>query len=640
MTNFYPPSSPLGALNSVDDLNQILRRPPKIYTTDVTASIGDIGSTVFMNSALSNSYTIPRASSLVTPFPLYAEPLVIVQMGAGATLVQFGAGTTVNGVASGSISLAAPGDMARLWQYAPDTWIASTQASGTSGASQAGGLEFRGVSIGSSYAIQGFNNGAGLMSRCTRARKLCLAPFRYYRVVIPVIYPFGSPVIDTFLSGTWRFQHGMLNAHVDASTGLPARRATTFSGATQFEYVSSTWDTAVGWFISDLMDAGSTIEAGNFFEEYLTIETTAPGTNILPYVRNGTNILQRRICVNDTATSQIAAYGGASDVALTATSMTQLGTGAGGASNYYMPTFIIGGIDPTIPVYGLLGDSIAYGVGEGATASQNAIGDPLGAQNGAAGCYERWLASYGRAFCSLSRGSDRVEYVNSDTGRALTRKLMAQVLNPDSLIIQLGFNDLSNSAATTWGATTAYTKYQCLSTGTRAYMVTVAGTSGASAPTIEQPDVVDGTCHLRFLGTISTVEQGAAWGLLCRQKKLIDQMLALKPGITFKAAKLTPNATSTDAFATTVNQTTSVIGWDAGERRDYYNDLLDNGIVQAWLPINQVLDANAGIESTPHEGKWAVDGSANYNTFDGTHPNSGGALRGSQSTGLPATLAP
>ncbi len=98
-------------------------KAPNIYTTNTNASVEDIGVVVLMNSGSANSYTILAAANMTRPLPLYI-PLVVAQIGAGATSIVGGTGVTINGVSAGTVTFAAAGEAVGLWQYAANTWIA------------------------------------------------------------------------------------------------------------------------------------------------------------------------------------------------------------------------------------------------------------------------------------------------------------------------------------------------------------------------------------------------------------------------------------------------------------------------------------------------------------------------------------
>jgi hypothetical protein len=105
------------------------------------------------------------------------------------------------------------------------------------------------------------------------------------------------------------------------------------------------------------------------------------------------------------------------------------------------------------------------------------------------------------------------------------------------------------------------------------------------------------------------------------------------------ACMLTPRTTSTDLFATTVNQTFTTNAGPAQTRGLYNAWLLDGAPMDdtfaPWrvLPTGTVTAVRAGSRGHPLTGvfnvapysatsdKWVVTGAANYATDDGTHPS-------------------
>lgn len=105
---------------------------------------------------------------------------------------------------------------------------------------------------------------------------------------------------------------------------------------------------------------------------------------------------------------------------------------------------------------------------------------------------------------------------------------------------------------------------------------------------------------------------------------------------------ITPSTKSSDSFATVENQTLTA-GFESG-RREILNDwlrdgapMLDGAPVATGLsgasragdgshPLHAVFDVAGAVESSRNSGKWKVNGTPNWLTSDGLHPNRNGYL--------------
>lgn len=82
--------------------------------------------------------------------------------------------------------------------------------------------------------------------------------------------------------------------------------------------------------------------------------------------------------------------------------------------------------------------------------------------------------------------------------------------------------------------------------------------------------------------------------------------------------KVMPRTTSTDSWATAGNQTPAT-GFGVGGVRDQFNAWLDTQVGGGLL--DAVIDPNPAVEDPNNHGCWITNGSANYGTTDGIHPN-------------------
>ena len=109
-------------------------------------------------------------------------------------------------------------------------------------------------------------------------------------------------------------------------------------------------------------------------------------------------------------------------------------------------------------------------------------------------------------------------------------------------------------------------------------------------------------------------------------------MIALGAGKRAYQVTITPRTTSTDSWATTVNQT--VLSSAIEARRISVNDSI-RGILPGLTGYYDVADA---IETSRNSGIWRVTGLANGYTPDGTHPNTPGSLLVPASGVIPPSL--
>jgi hypothetical protein len=106
-----------------------------------------------------------------------------------------------------------------------------------------------------------------------------------------------------------------------------------------------------------------------------------------------------------------------------------------------------------------------------------------------------------------------------------------------------------------------------------------------------------------------------------------NAIAALVPGKSFYVTTLAPSTTSTDSWATLVNQTIGA----QNTNTEAYNALVIAGLGGA---ITGGLDIRAAFEDSLTSGKWKVNGGAFAYTSDGLHPqrlaNSGVVIAAAQ----------
>lgn len=85
--------------------------------------------------------------------------------------------------------------------------------------------------------------------------------------------------------------------------------------------------------------------------------------------------------------------------------------------------------------------------------------------------------------------------------------------------------------------------------------------------------------------------------------------------------QLVDRTNSTDNFSTSVNQTV-IAGWDTGQNAPNLNAWMATKLVDGTF---QSVPSMSVIRDLTTPTKWLTNGTANFTTFDGTHPSSGGA---------------
>jgi lysophospholipase L1-like esterase len=478
---------------------------------------------------------------------------------------------------------------------------------------------WRGNGQGMRIAVQGFG-GLTNWSALTRSRHYSNASFRHFRVVLQTFYPEGTnPIIDTSYVTDYDFQVGFEYPYVNATSGIGARKTVTFSGANSVSYTAA--GGPYGYIMSDVIDAGQMIPAGAFFGFWTTIEVHAhTGSNLIPNTITASNYLQKYVGYQTAASSQIA-----SNAALTASSITAVGTNQSGYSGFYPPSMMLIEVPPKTKCVVTIGDSIAYGVGEG-VAGSGSYGDTMGSAYNNAGFVSRGLYE-GLEIneVNLARGSDKNNFLSTALNWQYRKKLLV-LANPTHAINQNGHNDISATAyPASWAATTAYTQWTVVSKESGIYLAIQGGTSGSTGPSGTGQNIVDGTVVWAWIvanGANPIQDAALEFGYYVNVNA---QIKALLPNVPLIGNAVTPNSSSTDSFVTTVNQTASTNWGSSTSVRGYFDGYVRN--LNAFLNLRGYLDPSAVLEYTypTQTSLWNVTGAASGYTYDGTHPNSYGA---------------
>lgn len=506
--------------------------------------------------------------------------------------------------------------------------IKSWQAAGVSYLPSA--KVWRGMGQGMSPSVQGFSGST--IAQTLRSRHDCNVKFRRVRAVFQTFYPAGSnPIADTDFAEDYNFQVGFEVGYANAVTGLAPRKMFTFSGAETAQYRSASAP-ASGYILSDILDLGETVDAGEFFGLWTTVQhvgtsgNNTPATGKLPWQKNASNYINRHVGLV-TGSDLIGTDAARSASSVTALTTTQ--TGVGGA--YFTPCMLLIETDEAIPCVVALGDSITYGVGEG-VAGSGSNGDALGSARGNSGIVERAVVeSLGYLCVNLGKGSDGNKFLSTAANWSKRLELL-KLANPTHVINANVLNDITPTLSVSgWAATTAYSKWDVVSANGNNYVCVRAGTSGSTSPSGTGSVFVDGGCTWAYLQPHPAVSGSRGSSIVAAQMANVNaQIAAALPGIPIIGMTAGPNTSSTDSWATVANQTVANYWGDATSRRGLVNALIRQK--HPLLGLSAYFDPAQLIENAPStpDSKWAVSGAASYTTNDGTHPNSTGYALGTQ----------
>ena len=495
--------------------------------------------------------------------------------------------------------------------------------------------QWRGVNQGMSVDIQGYGGGASY-SMTHRTRHYLNVRFRRVRAVLQCFHITGTPLVDKNFTNDYNFQVGLEPVFKNSTTGLTTpRKMFKFNSSDTAQYRQAS-PPANGYIISDVLDLGQYVEAQQFFGLWTTVEEATAGTPVtgrIPYTRSASNYLNRyigAIAANGTtlAQSQIAL-----DSARSATAITPATSAQPGASNYFTPIMLLIETDSGEPFIWHISDSIGYGVGEG-VAGSGTEGDGVGSALSNRGFIDRAIyENLGYNGGGFGRGSDGNKYLSNPANWAYRRALL-QLANPTHVINADVHNDFVSITIANWAVSTAYAKWDCKLANGNIYTCVVAGTSSSTAggPSGTGGGIVDGTCVWAYvMPQAGTATPRGASQVIAQMANVNEQIKTILPDVTILAMTVTPDASSTDSWATAANQTPATIGgWgDSTSRRSGVNAAIRSK--HPLLKIDGYFDPAALLEdSYPTEtSKWISNGSAAYVTNDGTHPNSVGYKIGS-----------
>lgn len=497
---------------------------------------------------------------------------------------------------------------------------------------------------GMRWWAQGTQSGTA-RSSLTRMGHHCSNSFSVAKVVIPVATAISNSgtIQDQLFQGAeaqLNYQVGIAPTFTSALSGIPARTAFTFSG---INYASYTYNgNNPGYIVSDAINvnSGSPITAGTEFDLWETVETPTSTTGNLPYVINCTNYIQRYVGNTSSTSSQIAALGGASDVALTATSISGVGAFVQGLGECVTPAFLLIQVPANTQSVALDGDSIGFGFNDGLQASwsgstsyslndkvkngfnlyivttagtSNSSGGPTGtgtniSDGSVVWNYESGLANFGDAMGD--------QYGNSGWGE----RWADQVLNVDH------FNIAVPSDQFHFRATSSNWTY-------RQQIIALAQPSG-ELQEMGINDVSSGSSPVTIEGYAATTYA------LTR---------AAVPAIHIVQSATMPHSSSTDNYRTTANQTPMTFFGNSSSNRGVWNDSYvrnpsGSGLSQyGWVDSNYALEYGYNGTSGSETSLWNVNGNINQYTVVSPHPTSYGfyqaqiGMRAYNSSGVQVT---
>lgn len=273
--------------------------------------------------------------------------------------------------------------------------------------------------------------------------------------------------------------------------------------------------------------------------------------------QGGSSQIQRNqgfVAVSNPSAGHIATDAGMTLTAVNAPSSSQTGVNVPmGAGVIIVP------MPPSKPSILANGNSIEAGNQEGYGAS-GIFGDASGDQYGNRGYVTRLAQKLGRSVAQLSKGSDRDSY-RLTAGNYARRLAMLSVVNPTHVFDMNPHNEIAGITASIpraqgWSANTSYPNIDvAVALNGNAYILDVAGTSGATGPTGTGTGIVDGDCRWTYIGPDDMGVPGRdGMGWVAQRRKRLRLDRAALPNAKFIGTTGTPDA---DAAQTSTTYTYS-----------------------------------------------------------------------------------
>lgn len=426
------------------------------------------------------------------------------------------------------------------------------------------------------------------------------------------------------------YEAGFEDAVTEAMTGIPNRTRITFDGGeTSKVYTYSTWDKTIGHFVSDRMNRGRLSADPLAIWTRATLPSNGSG---LPANKLASSNFTNRWWGNDLQGASASAD------PITASSISAVTAVAGSTTNCIVPVAIriyTAGRAKTVIV---LGDSRSASTGLGGNEPAG-YGDVMGDVYGRASEIERGI--HGVALqhsLMIAKPTDRAFWLARSPNSWRYRRQIATVCGADTakvIVNALGQNDQSD-APTTWSSGMDLYAGQAITTSNRVYVVTVAGASGASAPTSTTlgADIGLGTATIRYYGTDATGTNRTGLAIAGKNYLINAAFRAAMPSASIVQEGLGPFTSTTDNWATAANQSD---GFNSAAGKTFQAQLAALGA--SWTGADRYVSSmslmagsrtvNGGADDGSRS--WKTDGTTAYlMTPDGIHRGNYGAEVGKE----------
>lgn len=468
--------------------------------------------------------------------------------------------------------------------------------------------------------------------------------FARSKVVFATTYQTGTQLQDTDLPDPLYFQCALEPVFQPLRTGLAARTLLYKSGGAKFASYNGPGTNPAcllesDWLYHPYISPGS----NNRFGLYTYVERQS-GTGAVCYSDNGSGYVERGEGYKIfNAGSSPAGPQLANDPVLNVTALDALTASQTGGTPTLTPAFMILDYGTEVKVIALSGDSIGQQVGEG-VAGSGTTSDGLGSALRNCGYPARGVVeTLGLSpAVNLAKASDGTKF-SAQVGAMRGRLARLRRANPTHLLMEEVLNDFGTGGLTAsvanWAANTFYGYGEVRLNGGNAYIVTRGGQSAASGgPTGTGASITDGQAIWRYLGGGGTaIGTDRQYIIYSRLAQVAAAYRTAVPGLKICKTLPTQSATpSTDSWATTANQTPTYSAGDTVPRGKLFGLLFadrtagDKTIGDTWFEPGAATISGVKFEDgydgtvAGLTGKFGVNGTANFLTADGGHPNSVG----------------
>lgn len=449
-----------------------------------------------------------------------------------------------------------------------------------------------------------------------------------------------SCTTDVLYPQAMRFRHSFNVGGRTVFTGISPRAfvATVDNGASNvLEYDPATWNASSGIKRFDRVDLGvmtDTIDC--WMAQVIAASVASPSNSLIAGNAAAENLIQHYGC-NKTSTSDLIASG----ADLTDTTFSTFPATAGGIGTFISPQQYLIEVPGTTKCVLMIGDSHIVGANAGQGAHSDGVtefGGPLGDALLNVSWADKGVAAQGIGYCKFARGGDGDKNLQYSTNWRYRREGMI-LTNPTHVANLNNTNDQTFAAAQ--AATTLAGSASCVRGGAyrntaagKDYLCTVAGSVSAGMAEFTAGDtlgtvVVSGSATFICTGTHSAA-MASATVVLGIQMLVSDQIKAQWPTLPFIRSGALPQPTTTDSFATAVNQTAeATVGGGLTSKRGTYLGILPTATGKSILRYDFLWRQDALIENdfSTFDGKIIPDAViANRNQFGGHNTSVGHSL--------------